>query len=217
MWNVIPIRRLIRAGKGTTFCRIRKRKGRIAVSVTDLRRSNRLRWRRYANFGGTRLWIGCASGHSRGLLVDRIEGRESPEAGADVWHNHTRAAQSTRMAARGSLYPCGDGEHRRVLEADLRDSGRSLRDRGGQRAARQESSGSQDGREGCGMDCRLTLSWVTPLQLRSAQTHPRTARFNTLSSQARGKPVGGAQSVAEATRERQYQVGECGHRRFRRF
>jgi transposase len=80
MRNMIPILRLTRAGKGTTFCRTRKRKGRIAVSVTDLRRSNRLRWRRYANSGGTRLWIGCASGHSGGLLVDRIEERESPEA-----------------------------------------------------------------------------------------------------------------------------------------
>ena len=39
----IPRRRLTRVGKGTTFCRTRKREGRIAVSVTDLRRSNRLR------------------------------------------------------------------------------------------------------------------------------------------------------------------------------
>jgi hypothetical protein len=38
----IPRKRLTRAGKGTTVCRTRKREGRIAVSVTDLRRSQRL-------------------------------------------------------------------------------------------------------------------------------------------------------------------------------
>jgi len=38
----IPRKRLTRAGKGTTICRTWKREGRVAVSVTDLRRSNRL-------------------------------------------------------------------------------------------------------------------------------------------------------------------------------
>jgi len=38
----IPRKRLTRAGKGTTVCRTRKRGARIAVSVTDLRRSQRL-------------------------------------------------------------------------------------------------------------------------------------------------------------------------------
>src|SRR6266478_4607708 len=65
----IPLNRLTRVGKGTTFCRTRKREGRMTVSVTDLRRSNRLRWRRYANSGGTRLWIRRTSGHRSGLLM----------------------------------------------------------------------------------------------------------------------------------------------------
>src|SRR5246500_4532720 len=38
--------RLTRAGKGTTFCRTRKREGRMTVSAPDLRRSSRLRGRR---------------------------------------------------------------------------------------------------------------------------------------------------------------------------
>src|SRR6266436_7846028 len=38
----IPLNRLTRVGKGTTFCRTRKWEGRMTVSVTDLRRSNRL-------------------------------------------------------------------------------------------------------------------------------------------------------------------------------
>jgi hypothetical protein len=38
----IPLIRLTRVGKGTTFCRTWKQEGRIAVSGTDLRRSNRL-------------------------------------------------------------------------------------------------------------------------------------------------------------------------------
>src|ERR1022692_1262929 len=38
----IALTRLTRVGKGTTFCRTRKREGRMTVSVTDLRRSNRL-------------------------------------------------------------------------------------------------------------------------------------------------------------------------------
>ena len=43
VWTSIPSVRLTHAGKGITICRTRKREGRIAVSVTDLRRSNRLR------------------------------------------------------------------------------------------------------------------------------------------------------------------------------
>src|SRR5437588_9664098 len=61
-----------------------------------------------------------------------------------------------------------------VLEASLRDSGRSLGDCGGQRTTHQEGSGAQDRRKGCGMDCRLALPWVAALQLRSAEAHPRT-------------------------------------------
>src|SRR5215475_11637159 len=38
----IPLIRLTRVGKGTIFCRTWKQEGRIAVSVTDLWRSNRL-------------------------------------------------------------------------------------------------------------------------------------------------------------------------------
>jgi hypothetical protein len=38
VWTSIPSVRLTRAGKGTTICRTQKREGRIAVSVTDLRR-----------------------------------------------------------------------------------------------------------------------------------------------------------------------------------
>ena len=53
----IPQIRLTRAGEGTTFCRTWKQEGRMTVSVTDLRRSNRLRWRRYGNSSGTWLWI----------------------------------------------------------------------------------------------------------------------------------------------------------------
>jgi hypothetical protein len=59
----IPPIRLTRAGKGITFCRTRKREGRMTVSAPDLRRSNRLRWRRYANSDRTRLWIGRTSGY----------------------------------------------------------------------------------------------------------------------------------------------------------
>src|ERR1700758_3607067 len=69
----IPQMRLTRVGKGTTFCRTWKQEGRMTVSVTDLRRSNRLPWRRYGNSGGARLWAGCAPGHGRGLLVDGSE------------------------------------------------------------------------------------------------------------------------------------------------
>ena len=47
------------------------------MSVTDLRRSNRLARRRYAGSGGTWLWIGCASGHGGGLLVKGWERRKS--------------------------------------------------------------------------------------------------------------------------------------------
>jgi aldo/keto reductase family protein len=52
---------------------------------------------------------------------------------------------------------------------------------------------------------------LAPSQLHSAVTHPRTARLDTVPSQAGGKPDGGAQSSAEAVGDRQYQVGRCGH------
>lgn len=47
----------------------RKREGRMAVSVADLRCSCRLHWRRYSGSGGAKLWTGCASSYGRGLLV----------------------------------------------------------------------------------------------------------------------------------------------------
>src|SRR5467141_632130 len=95
----IPPIRLTRAGKGITFCRTRKREGRMAVSAPDLRRSNRLRWRRYANYDRTRLWIGRPSGHGSGLLVDGSQGRKDSEANTHVRHHYTRAGGSARMVA----------------------------------------------------------------------------------------------------------------------
>jgi len=107
------------AGKGITFGRTQKWEGRVAVSVTDPRRSNRLPRRRDANFSGMRLWIGCTSGHGRGLLIDGSERRKSAEADADVWHHYARAGVPARMVARGRLHPSGDGEHGRLLETGL--------------------------------------------------------------------------------------------------
>ena len=65
----IPPITLTRAGKGITFCRTRKREGRMTASAPDLRRSNRLRWRRYANSDRTRLWIGRTSGPLQRMLT----------------------------------------------------------------------------------------------------------------------------------------------------
>ena len=61
----IPLTRLTRVSKGITFCRTWKQEGRMTVSATDLRRSNRLPWRRYGNPGGARLWTGCAPGQKQ--------------------------------------------------------------------------------------------------------------------------------------------------------
>src|SRR5205823_15071730 len=96
----IPPIRLTRAGKGITFCRTRKREGRMTVSAPDLRRSNRLRWRRYANSDRTRLRIGRTSGDGSGLLVDGSLGRERPEANANVRHHLARAGGAAGMVAR---------------------------------------------------------------------------------------------------------------------
>jgi hypothetical protein len=129
----IPRRRLTRVGKGTTFSRTWKDEGRMTVSVTDRRRSNRLPWRRYANSGGTWLWIRCTSGNGCGLLIDRSQGRKGAKTAADLRHHNTRTAQSARMVALRRLHACGVGEHRSLLEAGLRHSGGSISDRGGQR------------------------------------------------------------------------------------
>jgi hypothetical protein len=52
------------------------------VSAPDLRRSNRLRWRRYANSDRTRMWIGRTSGHGGGcLLIVRKDGKVQKQMG----------------------------------------------------------------------------------------------------------------------------------------
>jgi hypothetical protein len=112
----IPRRRLTRVGKGTTFSRTWKDEGRMTVSVTDRRRSNRVPWRRYANSGGTWLWIRCTSGNGCGLLIDRSQGRKGAKTAADLRHHNTRTAQSARMVALRRLHACGVGEHRSLLE-----------------------------------------------------------------------------------------------------
>jgi hypothetical protein len=71
----------------------------MTVSAPDLRRSNRLPGRRYANSGRTRLWIGRTSGHGSGLLVDRPQGRKDSEANAHIRHYHARSGRFARMVA----------------------------------------------------------------------------------------------------------------------
>src|SRR5712692_2755160 len=218
VWTSIPSIRLTRVGKGTTFCRTQKL-GRTYSSVCTrptAQQSPPLR-RRYANPGGTWLRNGCASGHRGGLLVGCFEKRESPETGAHVWHDHARAAGLARMVALGRLHPCGHGEHGSVLEADLRHPGRSLRDRGGQRTARQGGSRAQDRRERWGMDRGFTLPRAAALQFRATSAYPGTPRIDALPLQAGGKPVSGAQPPVEATGDRQHQVGQRGHGCFRGF
>src|SRR5215510_2596881 len=161
----IPLNRLTRVGKGTTFCRTWKQEGRMTVSGTDLRRSNRLPWRCYANSGGTWLWIRCTSGHGCGLLIDRSQGWNGAKTAADLRHHHTRTTQSARMVVVPRLHACGHGEHRSLLEAGLCPSGRSLSDGGGQRATRQESPRSQDRCQRCRVDRGSALPRAAPLQL----------------------------------------------------
>jgi hypothetical protein len=116
------------------------------------------------------------------------------------------------MVAFGRLHPSGDGKHGRLLmEAGLRPLGRSVADRGSQRAARQEGSRTQDGREGCGMAGRLALPWVAAPQLHSSQAHPRTARLDPLPAQAGRKSSGRTQPTAEAAGDGQHQVVQPGH------
>ena len=175
VWASIPSIRLTRVGKGTTFCRTQKL-GRTYSSVCTrptAQQSPPLR-RHYANSSGTWLRNGCASSHRGGLLVGCFEKRESPEADTHVWHYHARVAELARMVALGRLHPCSHGEHGSVLEADLRHPGRSLRNRGGQRTARQEGSRAQDGRERCGMDRGFALPRAATLQFRAASAHPGT-------------------------------------------
>src|ERR1700730_5456895 len=179
----------------------------MTVSATDLRRSNRLRWRRYANSGEARLWIRRTSGHSSGLLIDHSERRHSAEADANLRHHDTRATQPARMVALPWLYPRGDGGHGSLLETRVRHLGGAVGDRVSHCATGQESSWAQDRRKRCGMDRRLTLPRAAPLQLCSTESDPRTTRFNPLSSQAGGKSIGRAQPTVESTGDSQYQVG----------
>jgi hypothetical protein len=90
----------------------------MAVSVTDLRRSNRLGRRRHANIGRTRLWSRCAPGNGGGLLIGDLPRRKSAEAVANLRHDHPRVAATPRVADLAKLYSCGNGEHRRLLEAE---------------------------------------------------------------------------------------------------
>src|ERR1022692_2489859 len=62
------------------------------------------------------MWIGCASGHSGGLLVDGWERRESAEADTDLRHRYPRVGQPAHLVALRRLQPCGDGKHGRLLE-----------------------------------------------------------------------------------------------------
>src|SRR5580658_2572277 len=145
VWTSIPSVRLTRVGNGTTFCRTHKL-GRTYSSVCNrptAQQSPPLR-RCFADCGGTCLWLRCASGHGGRLLVDRFEKWESSEADTNVWHYHARAGELARVVALGRLHACSHGEYRSVWEADLRHPRRSLRDCGGQRAAREESPWAQD-------------------------------------------------------------------------
>src|SRR2546429_5806697 len=160
----IPRRRLTRAGIRYHLLS-HPETGRTHSSVCNrpaAQQSPPLR-RRHANPGGTWLWIGCASGYCPGLLVDCFAERKSPEADTDVWYHHSRAAELARVVALRRLHSYSYGEHGSVLEAGVRDSGRSVGDRGGQCATRQDGSRAQDRREGRGMDCGLAMPRATAL------------------------------------------------------
>src|SRR5215472_9045187 len=144
----IRLTRLTRVGKGTIFGRTQKWEGRVAVSVTDLRRSHRLARRRYANPGGAWLWMGCASGHGGGLLVNSAERRKSTKADADFRHDHARAGGSAGLVACGRLQPSGQGKYGGVWEAGIGGLGRRVGDGSRQRPAWEEGAGTQDRRKG---------------------------------------------------------------------
>jgi hypothetical protein len=115
------------------------------------------------------------------------------------------------MVAGGRVHPCRHGKHGSLLEAGFCGAGRSgVGAGGGQRAARQEGSGTEDGRQGCGMASGFALPRAAALQFRSSQAHPRATRFNPLPAQTSGDSGSGAQSLAESARGSQYQVSECG-------
>ena len=187
------------------------------MSVTDLRRSNRLPRRRHANPRRTWLWIGRTSGHRRGLFVDRIDKRENPETDANIRHDHAGAAGFACMAAFTGLYSCSDGKYGSLLETGLRRAGgrRSFRDRGSQRPTRQEGSRTQDRREGRGVDRGFALPRLAPRKLRSAEIHSGIVRPDALPAQVGGKPGRRTQSSAKAAGDCQHQARQRSYRCFR--
>src|SRR5215470_16065278 len=128
----IPPIRLTRAGKGTTVCRTRKWEGRMTVSATDLRRSNRL-------LGGV---MQSLIERGRGLdvhqatvvaclLIVRKDGKVQKQM--RTFGTTTRELVGLRawLLSEGCSH-VGYGKRGSVLEADLRRPRRNLGDCGGE-------------------------------------------------------------------------------------
>jgi hypothetical protein len=69
-----------------------------------------------------------------------------------------------------------DGIQRRLLEASLEHSGRTVHGSLGECAAHQECAWTQDRPEGRGMDCAVAAVWSSTAQLCTLRNHSRSTR-----------------------------------------
>jgi hypothetical protein len=98
--------RLTRACKDITLCRTWKQEGRMAVSETDLRRSNRLRGRELCKPWWNAIVDWTYRRQQSWRAYCGYERGESAEKDADLRRHHAGVGELARMAAVRRLHPC---------------------------------------------------------------------------------------------------------------
>src|SRR5882724_5967475 len=124
-----------------------------------------------------------------------------------------------RVAGGVWLHACGDGEHGRVLEADLQRAGGSDRpgNHPGEFATGERSAGTQDGPPGCALVGAPVAAWHDPAKLHSTASDPAIAGLDASTQATGAKRSTGAKSDSEDSRGCEHQTRQCADGRVRAF
>ena len=178
VWCCEPAPNLTRMPRGTTECR--SRQGSTHSKVCEQRGSPLGHLHRGPANGRRKralLWAGRPQTDGGGL---RHRSRPRPVAtprGPHFRHHDRRLAGAGRLAERLPGHACGDGVHRRVLEADLESTRGPVRATARECASRQAGTRSQNGCERLRMVGRSSPPRPAQSQLRATSATTRAARI----------------------------------------
>jgi len=123
-----------------------------------------------------------------------------------MWNHDQRVVTFSGLATGARCDACGDGSHRRVLEAGMAHPGRAVSTAAGEPGTSKGAAWPENGSEGWGTDRGFFAAWITARQFCAAPTDSTVAGSDPRADDVDPGAGTDRESDSEGVGRRQYQT-----------